>query len=148
MAELPSVFNATETEDASFKTLPMGWYIAQIVKSELRDTKAKDGKMIKLQFKIVEGEYAKRIVFANLNIINKNETTVAIAKSDLKKICEAIDIESVVDTQELHGEDMQIMLTIKPASGKWPEGNEIKDYRSADHEIEEVDEDEDESDPF
>jgi hypothetical protein len=139
MAELPDVFNASEAEDASFTVIPNGWYVAQIVKSELKDTRNKDGKYIALQFKIVEGEYAKRIVFSNLNIINKSETAVRIAKSDLKKICESIDIESIVDTQELHGIDLQINLIEKPATAVRPAGNEIKDYRSADVDIDDVD---------
>lgn len=141
MAELPEVFNASEAEDAGFSVIPAGWYVASIVKSQLKDTRNNDGKMISLQFKIIEGEYAKRIVFANLNIINKNDTAVRIAKSDLKKICEAIDMETVIDTDDLLGNELQIKLIEKKATGKYPAGNEIKDYRSSDEEIEESDDD-------
>ncbi len=144
MAQLPDVFSASDAEDTSFSILPSDWYVAQIIKSEIKETRDGNGKYIALQFRIVEGDYAKRIVFSNLNIVNKSEVAVRIAKSDLKKICDAIDLDTVSDTQELHGQDMQIKVTKKPATANYPEGNEIKDYRSADVELESSDD----SSPF
>lgn len=139
MALLPNVFVPEEAESMEFTVLPAGWYPAEIVKSELKDTKLKDGKYIALKFRITEdveidGEEVKsegRFVFTNLNIINKNETAVRIAQSDLKAICEAIGFEGELeDTVDLHDKDMMIKLSVKPETSEWPAKNEIKGYKA------------------
>lgn len=139
MALLPNVFVPEEAESMEFTVLPAGWYPAEIVKSELKDTKLKDGKYIALKFRITEdveidGEEVKsegRFVFTNLNIINKNETAVRIAQSDLKAICEAIGFEGELeDTVDLHDQDMMIKLSVKPETSEWPAKNEIKGYKA------------------
>jgi len=139
MALLPNVFVPEEAESMEFTVLPAGWYPAEIVKSELKDTKLKDGKYIALKFRITEdveidGEEVKsegRFVFTNLNIINKNETAVRIAQSDLKSICEAIGFEGELeDTVDLHDQDMMIKLSVKPETSEWPAKNEIKGYKA------------------
>lgn len=139
MALLPNVFVPEEAESMEFTVLPAGWYPAEIVKSEIKDTKLKDGKYIALKFRITEdveidGEEVKsegRFVFTNLNIINKNETAVRIAQSDLKAICESIGHEGELeDTVDLHDQDMMIKLSVKPETSEWPAKNEIKGYKA------------------
>ena len=130
MAMLPNVFNTSEVESDENNLLPEGWYTAQIVKSEIKDTKS-GGKYISLHFKIVEGDYAKRMVFANLNIVNANETTVKIAMQQLKKICEALGIEEFEDTSELHGQDLQIRVKTQAATSNFPAKDDVKDFKAA-----------------
>lgn len=134
MALLPNVFVPEEAEDMEFKPLKGGWYLAEIVKSAIKDTNAKDGKYISLQFKIIEDANDEnsegRFVFTNLNIVNKNETAVRLAYSDLKKICTACGISGELeDTVDLHNIPMRIKLTLKPETADWPAKNEIKDYK-------------------
>ena len=131
MAMLPKVFNTSNvSDDEGMDLLPEGWYTAQIVKSEIKDTKT-GGKYISLHFKIVEGEYAKRMVFANLNIVNANATTVKIAEQHLKKICNAVGLEEIEDTSELHGQDLQIKVKIQEATSNYPAKNDVKDFKEA-----------------
>ncbi|MCP4100322.1 MAG: DUF669 domain-containing protein, partial [Lentisphaerae bacterium] len=113
--------------------IPAGWQEAEITKSELKSTKAKDGKYIALTFKVLEGEFEKRLVYTNLNIVNKNETAVAIAQSDLKAICEAVGFEGELeDTEDLHNIPLAIKLSVKPETAQWPAKNEIKGFKSLD----------------
>ena len=130
MAMLPNVFNTSEVAEDESSLLPEGWYTAQIVKSEIKDTKT-GGKYISLHFKIVEGEYAKRMVFANLNIVNSNETTVKIAQQQLKKICEALGLSEIEDTSELHGQDLQIRVKTQAATSNFPAKDDVKDFKAA-----------------
>lgn len=131
MAMLPKVFNTSNVaDDEGMDLIPEGWYIAQINKSELKDTST-GGKYISLHFKIVEGEYAKRMVFANLNIVNANATTVKIAEQQLKKICTALGLEEIEDTAELHGQDLQIKVKIQAATSNYPAKNDVKDFKAA-----------------
>ena len=47
MALLPNKFNASKGEKlGSFTAIPAGTYLAQIVKSEMKDTKNRDGKYL------------------------------------------------------------------------------------------------------
>lgn len=139
MALLPQVFVPEEAESMEFAVLPAGWYPAEIVKSELKDTKLKDGKYIALKFRVldnivVDGEEVQsegRFVFTNLNIVNKNETAVKLARSDLKKICAAVGHDGdLEDTTDLHNIDMMIKVSVKPETSEWPAKNEIKDFMS------------------
>jgi hypothetical protein len=132
MAMLPSVFNASEHDASSgFESIPAGIYIAEIVKSKMKDTKDGTGKYLMLQFKIIEGDFSKRFVFINLNLVNKSAEAVQIAKSNLKSIvvaCGLGDDYELEDSVDLHNTAMGIKVEIKPASGKWPASNEIKRF--------------------
>ena len=133
MALLPNVFIPEEAESSSFEPIPAGWQEAEITKSELKSTKAKDGKYIALTFKVLEGEFEKRLVYTNLNIVNKNDTAVKIAQSDLKAICEAVGFEGELeDTEDLHNIPLAIKLSVKPETAQWPAKNEIKGFKSLD----------------
>lgn len=129
MAMLPKVFNTSNVADEEATLLPEGWYTAQIVKSELKDTQS-GGKYISLHFKIVEGDYAKRMVFANLNIVNANPTTVKIAEQHLKKICNALGLDEIEDTSELHGQDLQIRVKTQAATSNFPAKDDVKDFKA------------------
>jgi len=128
MAELPSVFKPSEEHSMS---LPAAWYPAKIVKSEMKSTRDGNGKYLSLGFKITQGPRGGALVWTNLNLVNKSDTAVRIAESDLAKICTACSMEDdVTDTEVLHGIEIAIKVTIKPASSQYPEGNEIKDYKN------------------
>lgn len=134
MAELPDVFKASEepTMEDGQKALPEGWYPAQITKSEFKENNKKTGQFLSLGFSIIEGEFAKRMVWANLNLIHQNDTTVQIARRELSSICAALNLESVLDSEELHGSPLQIKLIVEPATSRFPEKNVIKGYKNID----------------
>ncbi len=150
MPELPDVFKASEepTLDEGFETIPPGWYPAEITRSEFKKTASGNGKYLKLTFRISDGDFTGRFVWSNLNLIHVNETTVQIAKRELSSICKALNIESVIDSDELHNQPLQIQLAIRPASGKYPEGNDIKGYRNIDESDESDESDGDNNSPF
>ena len=129
MAVLPGVFVPEEAEENPFAPIPEDWYTAEITKSELKDTKDKQGKYLALTCKVLEGEYKGRLIFTNLNLVNKSETAVKIARSDLKKICMAVGHnDELEDSADLHNIPMDVKVTVKPASSQWPAKNELKDF--------------------
>ncbi len=139
MALLPNVFVPDDAESMEFSVLPAGWYPAELVKSELKDTNAKDGKYLALKFRILENveigdkevKSEGRFVFTNLNIVNKSEMAVKLARSDLKALCFAVGHDTELeDTTDLHNIDLQIKLSVKPETSEWPAKNEIKGYRT------------------
>ena len=127
--ELPGVFKKDELEDAGFGVMPAGVYLAEITKAEMKETNAKDGKYLALTFTIIDGEFTKRNVFTNLNLVNKNADTVRIAESDMKAIMEAGGLDEAGETEDFLGLTMAIKVTVKAATNTWPERNEIKGYK-------------------
>lgn len=129
MAQLPDVFQPDNESTTDFEVIPDAWYEAEIIKSIIKATRDGNGKYIALTFRITEGEHEGRFLFKNLNIVNKSDMAVKIAKSDLKKICEACEIEELDDTEDLHNIVMEVKTVIKPETAQWPAKNEIKDFR-------------------
>ena len=130
MAILPNVFTP-ETADANpFAPIPADWYIAEITKSELKTTNDKAGKYIALTFKVTEGEHEGRLLYTNLNIVNKSEIAVKIAQADLKNICDGVGFDGELeDTEDLHNIPMAVKVTVKPETSLWPAKNELKAFK-------------------
>lgn len=128
MAMLPNVFNASEVSKG-FDPIPENWYEAQITKSELKESKT-GGKFLALTFKVINGDFAGRLVFTNLNLVHKDTAVVNRAQADLARICEACDLETIEDSTELHGIPIGIRVVITPGDAKWPDRNDIRGYSS------------------
>ena len=121
-----STANQEEMDD--FSVIPPNVYNAQIVKSEIKDTKAGDGKRLNIQFKIIDGDFKGRIIFAGLNVVNPNPTAVEISMKELTSICKACGKTDIEDSGELHGIPLTIHVKIKPAKGNFSEQNQITKY--------------------
>jgi len=129
MARLPNAFNAGEAEKmGDFTPIPADTYVAQIVSSDMKDTKDGAGKYLQLQFKVLDGEYIGRVLFERLNIQNANTQTVEIAQKALATICELCGVGNLVDSEELHNHPMNIRVVIKPEKSQYAAQNEIKGY--------------------
>jgi len=126
-------FNAEDVAPSgSYSVIPAGKYTAVIESAENKMTKANDGEYLSLKFKIVEGDHANRVVWCNLNLVNKNPTAVEIARGDLSAICRAIGVLNPESPEELLGIPLVIKVSIRKESGNYPEGNDIKGYSAAD----------------
>lgn len=101
------------TEDQS-KLLPVGTYQMQIVQSEMRQTKAGDGEYLWLELEILGPKYAGRKFWERLNLFNKNEIAVNVAKKKLAKICASCGIYgTIADTQQLHFKPINVLVKHK-----------------------------------
>jgi hypothetical protein len=137
MARLPIAANTegnNETLD-DFSPVPAGDYIAQIVKSEYKETKAKNGHYLSIQWKIIAGEKKGRILWDNLNLDNPNEVAVNIAHKALNSICKACGKVGVQDSEELHGIPVKLSVTYKEATPTQPAGNDIRGYSSPEESV-------------
>lgn len=132
MAQIPGFedgFPAEEiTPSGSFDPVPRGKYVAQIVESELKTTKKGDGQYISLRFKIIEGDYEGRNVFAQLNMVNPSVEAQRIARQQFSSICHATGVLNPSDTTELHGIPMIINVKIRPGTDVYPPTNDILGY--------------------
>lgn len=73
-----------EENNSPFDPIPADKYPLQATKIELADTKA-GGKMVKVSFEVLSGQYANRKVFENFNIQHHNSQTVNIALGQIKQ---------------------------------------------------------------
>jgi len=142
MAELPSVFDATEEIDDPFAAMPVGWYTATIKESEIAENSKKNGKFLKLGFVVNGGQYNDKKLYTYLNIKNPSDVAEAIAKKDMQAICKALDLQGIKDSNELHGQPMKIKLKIQAATEKYGESNVITHYASMDTDVEDDNDDE------
>jgi len=129
MAILPQNAKYTETL-ADSSALPAGEYVAEIVKSEVKATKAGTGHYLALRFRVIEGEHVGRLVFTNLNYDNPNPQAVEIAFKALNSIkeCCGLSPDEGEDTEELHGIPMTLKVTIRKGNDQYPDSNEIRAY--------------------
>ncbi len=111
-------FNANEVDPLrDLEAIPNGKYLAAIVESEEKDTKAKIagtvdvGSYLQLKFQVLEGEYKGRNLWARLNMKNKSTQAVQIARSELSSICRSIGIRQPKDSSDLH--NVPILLRVK-----------------------------------
>ena len=126
MASLNGTFDATEVAPAvPLEVLPPGKYLAHLIESEMLPTKAGDGQYLKLVFEILEGPAARRKIFDQLNLVNRNPTTVEIAQRTLSAICHATGRMHVSDSEELHLIPMTIQVKIRPPKNGYGESNAI-----------------------
>lgn len=127
-------FNAGKEEGMEdFSVVPADNYNVQIVKSEVVETKKKDGTLLKTQFKIIDGKFKGRIVFGQYNLTNPNAQAVEISRKQMKTLCDSIGLpDGVEDSNEMHNIPLVIKVSVKPAQGIYAEQNEIKFYSKYD----------------
>ena len=147
MAQMPQVFVPSDKEDSGFQVIAKGWRIGEVVKSEVKPTKNKEGTIMVLAFRILEGKYKGRIIYTNYNIVNKNETTVKIAEGQIKSLCEALGIDELQDTDELHKQEVGIYFEIEAGSANWPDKNKATKFKPS-SEVELEDDEEEDENPF
>ena len=125
-------FNTADApEEDSFDAIPAGTYTAQIIRSEMKDTKAGTGQFLELRLQILDEPHTGRLIFERLNLINPNEVAVKIAQKTLAQICKAVGVLEVEESEELHAREMIVEVIVEPAKGDWPESNSIKKYLAA-----------------
>lgn len=121
MANLGNVFggngfDASQVEpSAPIELLPPGNYVAQIVQSEMRQTKGGTGQLLWLEMEILEGPAKGRKLWDQLNLVNPNHQTVEIAQRTLSAICHATGRLQVSDSDQLHFAPMTVTVKVQPA---------------------------------
>ena len=128
MADLRG-FDAKEVDPASdFDPVPAGKYVAAIIASEMKPTKAGTGQFLELTFQVLEGDYKNRLLWTRLNLDNPNATAVQIARAELSAICRAIGVMAPNDSVELHDLPLVINVRCKRRDDTGDITNEIKGY--------------------
>jgi hypothetical protein len=129
-------FNSEGVErPGNFDPMPNGDYPAMISESQMKHPKdpygtpdASKPMYLELKLTIIDGEFKGRTVFDRLHLNNANETTRKIAKGTLASILDAVGMVSINDSSEMHNKPLIIKVVVKPESGQYSAGNEVKGY--------------------
>lgn len=104
MAQLNFRASEIQIEERSnnFGPLPAGEYEMMIVKSDTKATKANNGHYLECEMHVISGESSGRRHWERFNLDNPNPQAVKIAQESLAKLCAALGIDEVNDSEELH----------------------------------------------
>lgn len=107
-------FDATQIEPSSMPTPPpYADYPVRIVDADGKQTKDEHGGYLELTLEILQaGEFQGRRIPYRLNLVNKNQTTVAIANAQLSALCHVVNVFRLQDAMQLA--NIPFIATIGP----------------------------------
>ena len=91
-----------ERSSGTYGPLPAGEYEVMIVKSDTKTTKSGNGSYLELEMHVISGEHTGRRHWERLNLDNPSLQTVKIAQEQLARLCVALGLDQVNDSEELH----------------------------------------------
>ena len=133
MARLDIGISAADLPESrgDYEPLPEGWYSAEIGDAEIRVTKDGTGQYIRCRYNITGPTKAGRVVFGNLNIMNKSQKAEEIGRQQLGELMRSVGIGRLDDTDQLIGCPLQIKLSIRPAENGYAAQNEVRGFKAS-----------------
>jgi hypothetical protein len=131
MANLGTPFDPDSAEPRdSLDPVPAGTYGVEVVESDVIDTKSGTGRMVKLTFKVMEGQCEGRQIWDNINFLNQSEQAQRIGQQALAELCAAVGHRGPLeDTEVLHGVPLKIRVKIEEdKSGNYGPQNRVQRY--------------------
>lgn len=127
MANLGERFDATTVKPSGTRTqIAPGVYRAHLVRNEVQEAASGNGSFLWLEGEILEEcEFQGETIETRLNLWNKNDQAVTIARADLSAICHATGVMDVQDADELMFKPMLFVVKEKPAVME-PDGVTVK----------------------
>jgi hypothetical protein len=96
-----------------FEALPAGSYLAHIIESEVKDTKAGTGERLNLTWEIIDGPHEKRRVWQGINIKNQSVKAQEIGQGELSAILRAMGSGPIEDSEDMHFKPVIIRLKVE-----------------------------------
>jgi len=135
--ELPEMFDPTTHEGTrDLVPIPIGWYLAQIVESEVRQAQTGNGSFLLAVFEILEGEHRGRKVYQNVTLQNMSQQAVEIGQRLLTDIYTAAGVTTPTkDIRVILFKPLKTRVGIKrDPSGEWPDRNIVTSVRLPNYE--------------
>lgn len=133
MANLGQTFDPAQVpvdeNRPDFELIPSSWQEAQVIESEVVDTKAGNGKMLNLTLEIIAGQYEKRKLWDRINIQNASAKAQEIGQRTLADLCEAAGVGAINDSEVLHYKPMLVRVGTEKQEG-FEAKNVIKRYKA------------------
>jgi hypothetical protein len=114
----------------TYELLPAGSYPAVVEESDIQALKSGNGSAMVLTFRVVDGQFMGRKIWARLNVRHSNPEAERIAQQQLRELCDAIGLARMQDTTELHNKPVTIRVKIREdKTGQYEPRNEIAGYK-------------------
>ena len=111
--------------------IPAGVYLAQVIESDERPLKSGAGRAVALTFQVLQGPYANRKVWSQINYRHTNADAERIGQSQLSALCHAVGVVRMQDTTQLHMRPVMIRVKIrKDDSGQYGDRNDVSGYEA------------------
>jgi hypothetical protein len=117
-----------EAKKGGFDPIPAGDYLVVVTATPIKQSKSSDGKYAAIEYQVVEGPYAGRKFFENLNLWNSNQEAVVIARATLANLQKATRVAKLGDTSELHGIPFVARVALTKRKDTGEDQNVIKKY--------------------
>jgi len=110
----PNGFDATQIDPTvDYEHVPAGRYNVEITDSDMLDNSKGTGEYLKLEFTILDGDFAGRKLWTQLNLTNPSTRAVEIAEREFSAICHATGKLKVQDSVQLHNIPLEINVKVK-----------------------------------
>ena len=117
-----------EYEPGAFDLIPKGTYAAQVIESDVADTKTGGGKLLKLTLQITEGPFTNRRVWETINIVNRNAEAQKIGQRQFAELRAALGLGPIRNTQELHDRPLRISIKIEEGKDGYEPRNRVQRF--------------------
>ena len=97
----------------ALEPLPTGWYSVIIAKAEVAETQAKDGFVLKTDFKVIDGPYKDRIVKRSFNLQNPSAQAVEIGQKQITTMCGCMNVwTGIQNTDQICNIPFQVRFVV------------------------------------
>ena len=125
-------FNAENVEPArSREPVPAGDYMVMVIDANVKPNRAETGKLLKVQFEIMDGQYAGRWLWTNINTANPSAQCVEIGHAELSALCRAVGVAELTDTTQLIGKTLLLGVQVDPEGYNGKPTNDVVGYQAA-----------------
>jgi len=125
--KFPIPFEPQNEEGNTWTPIPVGEYVAEAIEATVAPPKSGDGNVLKLTWKILEGDHEGRQVWHSIPFQHSNEQAQSIGRKIIKDICTALDINEAVQNAEVFlFKPVRIRVGIeKDKNGLYPDKNRV-----------------------
>lgn len=119
-----------EDEGSGFTPIPAGWYVGHITESELKQNKKGNGSYLQFVIELDTPQYQNRLLWARHTWEHQTSAVaVEIGHREVANLCKAVGRPKVSDTQELHGAQFRVKVSLKDDPQYGPT-NDVVGYKA------------------
>ena len=127
--------NAQTQEKKSYEPVPNGEYVVALNRVGEKATKNGNGSYIDASFSIIEGDYAKRLLFHTFLISHTSDKAQSIGREQLDKFLKSVGVNGGFESlgydalalESLVGKELLVNTTIEANPG-FKDRNKIKKF--------------------
>ena len=110
MADLRGAYEVNDQPSVGFEVLPAGEYVVKIENAVWKETKNQDGQYLQINMAVADGEHSGAPIIDRLNLKNRNDMAVKIARGQFAALREAVGVAEPKDSADLENIRFRVVL--------------------------------------